>query len=1074
MFKFGLLALLIVLSKAVQADDTKQDASETAQVEKLEDKQNQEQEQSSTEETAVSEDEASEESEKESVEGAGEESGEESAEQENDETETAQDATTDEEQSSVKESEDEAYRPEDTDLILETVVQGYLADDYVYAYNEGQTVYIPLTQLANLIGLDYKNEDNIVKINYINAKQFVFDIDLNNFTAQKGDTKIDMVESDYKYLDDTMFFSSSFLERFLAIELKIDFYDMTLNIDRDTEFPTLVKLNADKRRKSKGLYTMQDNSFKGYEMDERLIGTPVLDVQVGAGLQYSESTGDYTDSSSYALNFSTIAAGLDVISYISGNSSNDHDPTFRISAGRTLLNDPPNAINLKKFELGDINGISDSYFSSASYGRGITASSFKNLVMSANKTINITGPLVEGWEVELYWNNQLIGYKQNGEAGQYNFANIPVSYGLNTFKLVFYGPYGEVRTEEKRYYAGTSPVKKGEIGYNIAAYQPWRYLVETYETNKYEGKDILVLDSNFYYGLTDNLTLMAGVTQTPDEVTKTETEYFSMTGFQYAIKGSSIQYNLERNFDTGNIGHHAEWQGDIYVGTLYASYDEYNELHSPVSYYGNEYLKNKTEFRFNGTLPFALPFYVSYRTGEKENGEIPYEDIVGRISKNISRGWYVSIEDTYDAINHENEVKPTVYNYWDKFSLENMLTYRTNPNPDALEYSSKLTWRDDRYTYWTASYRRDLETDRDYYSVSGSRIFPFGGLSLTLQYDSDKNASAYLTYNVSFAKEPGGVRILTSNNSQFSSSGSIFVRAHDEHGTPLEGVGLKANNLVDDVYTDERGTALLTDLLSYEKTILTVDIESVEDVALKPVDDTKKLVLRPGTVKTVDILFKHFGNIEGYLANPEGKRLYGYEIAAVDEQGNDVSVVYADLEGYFIVTDVPFGTYDVVVRRDGKILTQLDDITVDDVDIYVDQIFYNEEGIGEGTTDAATDETSEGTDLDKVAATMSEAVEATNAESSAENVADDIVSAPLDALTGVAEAVGDVASSATDAVTATGVAATATAVGLIAGDDEEENSEDNSENKSEDKPVTEAIMTSEQKEPEVIKAEEEK
>jgi len=208
--------------------------------------------------------------------------------------------------------------------------------------------------------------------------------------------------------------------------------------------------------------------------------------------------------------------------------------------------------------------------------------------------------------------------------------------------------------------------------------------------------------------------------------------------------------------------------------------------------------------------------------------------------------------------------------------------------------------------------------------------------------------------------------------------------------------------------------------------------------------------------------------------NPEGKRLYGYEIAAVDEQGNDVSVVYADLEGYFIVTDVPFGTYDVVVRRDGKILTQLDDITVDDVDIYVDQIFYNEEGIGEGTTDAATDETSEGTDLDKVAATMSEAVEATNAESSAENVADDIVSAPLDALTGVAEAVGDVASSATDAVTATGVAATATAVGLIAGDDEEENSEDNSENKSEDKPVTEAIMTSEQKEPEVIKAEEEK
>ncbi|MBQ8870712.1 MAG: hypothetical protein IJ019_04990 [Alphaproteobacteria bacterium] len=929
--KLGLFALLMILSETVQAEDTKEISSEVA---KVEHNQNSEKIQSLDEENHNSKD---------VYDGL-------SLEEKNEETVSG------EELSDEKENEDENYRPEDTDLILETVVQGYLADDYVYAYNADNKVYIPLTQLASIIGLDYQNENNIVKINYINAKQFVFNIDLNNFTAQKGDIKIDMAESDYKYLDDTMFFSSTFLERFLAIELKIDFYDMTLNIDRDTEFPTLVKLNADKRRKNKGLYTMQDNSFKDYEMDERLIGTPVLDVQLGAGIQYSESTGDYTDSSSFALNFSTIAAGLDVISYISGNSSNDHKPTFRISAGRTLLNDPPNAINLKKFEIGDINGISDSYFSSASYGRGITASSFKNLVMSANKTINITGPLVEGWEVELYWNNQLIGYKQNGEAGQYNFANIPVSYGLNTFKLVFYGPYGEVRTEEKRYYAGTSPVKKGEIGYNIAAYQPWRYLVETYETNKYEGKDILVLDSNFYYGLTDNLTLMAGVTQTPDEETKTETQYFSMTGFQYAIKGSSIQYNLERNFDTGKIGHHAEWQGDIYIGTLYASYDEYNELHSPVSYYGNEYLKNKTEFRFNGTFPFALPFYVSYRTGKKENNEVPYEDIVGRISKNISRGWYVSIEDTYDAINYENEIKPIVYNYWGKFSLENMLTYRTNPNPDALEFSSKLTWRDDRYTYWTASYRRDLETDRDYYSVSGSRIFPFGGLSLTLQYDSDKNASAYVSYNISFAKEPDGARILTSNNSQFSSSGSIFVRAHDEHGTPLEGVGLKANNLVYDIYTDAKGTALLTDLLSYERTILTVDIESVDDVSLKPVEETKKVVLRPGTVKTVDILFKHFGNIEGYLANPEGKRLYGYEIAAIDSEGKEVSTVYADLEGYFIVTDVPFGTYNVVVRKDGKILTQLDDILVDDIDIYVDQIFYNEAGIEEDSDNIVSKE----------------------------------------------------------------------------------------------------------------------
>ena len=107
---------------------------------------------------------------------------------------------------------------------------------------------------------------------------------------------------------------------------------------------------------------------------------------------------------------------------------------------RTFLDEPENKFNLKTLKVGDISGLSSSYFADASYGRGAAVSSFKNLVMSANKTIDITGPLLDGWQVELYWNEQLVGYRQNGVNGQYNFPNMPVSYGLNTFKLVFYGP----------------------------------------------------------------------------------------------------------------------------------------------------------------------------------------------------------------------------------------------------------------------------------------------------------------------------------------------------------------------------------------------------------------------------------------------------------------------------------------------------------------------------------------------------------------------------------------------------------------------------------------------------------
>ena len=60
---------------------------------------------------------------------------------------------------------------------------------------------------------------------------------------------------------------------------------------------------------------------------------------------------------------------------------------------------------------------------------------------------------------------------------------------------------------------------------------------------------------------------------------------------------------------------------------------------------------------------------------------------------------------------------------------------------------------------------------------------------------------------------------------------------------------------------------------------------------------TKKLVLRPGTVKTVEFDFKHFGSIDGYISNPKGKRLYGYEISVIDKHGKQVTSSYADLEG---------------------------------------------------------------------------------------------------------------------------------------------------------------------------------
>ena len=836
-------------------------------------------------------------------------------------------------------------------LILEPVVQGFNLDEYAYvseALKEDGRKYIPLSQMASYLGIKFERNNGEIVLWYADDENVKYKIDLNGKRVFEINDKGDVIgegfwfrDYDLEIIDQSIFFSSGFWSKLLEADVVVDTLNMQLKIDREKDFPTIAKLKAEKQRNKKGIHTFKNDSITNYEFDNRMFSSPVVDLSLGKGWGHHKSVHKTTNSDSYSVNLAMLAMGLDVNAYVYGSSYNDRKPTVRLSGSRTFLDEPENKLKLKTLKVGDISGVGQSYFANASYGRGIAVSSFKNLVMSANKTIDLTGPLTPGWEVELYWNNQLIGYRQSGANGEYNFPDIPVSYGLNTFKLVFFGPYGETRTEYERYYSGTSPVKTGEFGYNISAFQPYRYLIEENRDFTYEGNDTPVIDTTFYYGATDRLTLMGGFTQTPDETDNLENQHFGMAGAQVSLSGSSIQYNLEQNLDTAKFGHHLEWQGDVYIGNIYAGYDKYNGIHSPVSLYGDEYLDEQLEMRLSGILPYSLPYYLSYRVGTLEDGSESFENLSARLSKQLTNGLNLSLEDNWYSYggsrNSYNTLRAGLYKWWNKWTLQSYLTYKTNPDPEFTEILTRLDWRAGRNTYLSSQWTRNLINDMDYFSLSGGHVYPFGGLTATLETDRDLNLSAYLTYNVSFAKEPDNVGVIVNSNSKLSNTGTMFVKVKDETGAPIEGVGLNANGLEKMVYTDENGVAVLSDLQTYEKTILSADMETLIDIALTPENEYKKVVLRPGTVKEVEYNFIHRGAIEGKIANPLSKRLFGYQIIVLDKDNKQVAETFADLDGFFILDGIKYGTYDVIISKDGNTLTQLNDITIDDVVVYIDE-----------------------------------------------------------------------------------------------------------------------------------------
>ena len=86
-------------------------------------------------------------------------------------------------------------------------------------------------------------------------------------------------------------------------------------------------------------------------------------------------------------------------------------------------------------------------------------------------SITLDGDLLTGWDVELYRNEVLIDFKTSQADGRYNFTDVPLLFGVNILKLIFYGPQGQVREEIKQLRIGPGQIKPGQTLYKAYANQ---------------------------------------------------------------------------------------------------------------------------------------------------------------------------------------------------------------------------------------------------------------------------------------------------------------------------------------------------------------------------------------------------------------------------------------------------------------------------------------------------------------------------------------------------------------------------------------------------------------------------
>ncbi|MGD2055093.1 MAG: stalk domain-containing protein, partial [Gammaproteobacteria bacterium] len=342
----------------------------------------------------------------------------------------------------------ENWTPRDDDLrILEMRVEQYRLEDVLATYQRKDMLLVPMGALAEILDLavDVNPGDGTAQGFMFKEDNTIYLDTSRNEVTISGNTQSYNGQLVY-VLDDDIYVDANLLARWFDISIDADLFSSTVKIRSEEPFPFIIRMEREERiAKTRARLAAEQPYYPHHYEPYDMWNIPFID-------QTFEGTRRQGDGQSTNTFRSTTYATTDLLGMESS--------LYMFLADDDSLND-------YRFTLGKKDPESEllGFARATEYTLGhITEPRIKNLTVPGEQEPGalvsnfalgrqaeydrqrFRGNLLPGWEVELYQNDRLIGYQSEpGEDGQYDFADIPLLYGRNYFRLVFYGPQGQVR-----------------------------------------------------------------------------------------------------------------------------------------------------------------------------------------------------------------------------------------------------------------------------------------------------------------------------------------------------------------------------------------------------------------------------------------------------------------------------------------------------------------------------------------------------------------------------------------------------------------------------------------------------
>lgn len=808
-------------------------------------------------------------------------------------------------------------QPNDDNLLVLGLKVDYLnLDELIPAYRIDTEIYLPLGMLSQILDIAIKVELGTASAGgFIIKEERQFHLDVGRLEITlNGKTETFPEHQVYVYPDD-IYINSRLLEKWWPMKFDVNLFTSQLLIKTLEPLPFQKRLLREiEIEKIRNKYKASKRNYPPVESQYSLITPPFIDQRLSA--HYVKTPNSNTAKTyNYTTHLKADLLYHETSLFVSGNSEEDNSDVV-ITASRI---DPEGRLlgpmGATQYSMLHVSTPTIDFISANKSGiAGATISNYPLQQQTHFDKHSFEGELLPDWEVELYHNNALIAYQEKPQNGKYRFADIPLLFGHNYFKLIFYGPLGQTHEETHTFSLTGALVQPGSYYYKIAFAE---------EDDSENQRSFFTQDIGINKYLSTQLNFVSipieNINSTEDIEEQHKYGNFILNGFWGPL---FYRYNYVTELDGGKV-REISLQNRLGRSNLSASVARFDDFTSE-QFQSTDPLAQRTKYRFDTVIPAwwlpTMPITLEVIKDEHESGN-ERTQYTGRISAS-TRGLAVTnsltrVESTTSETIENGVLQISTHSY--NFALRSELYYQNKPdsrlNTIAMNFSGRYL-----HPYQFNIGVTKHADDELSYLLGLNKQFGNYALLTNASYKTDGQWSLDLAFAISLGRDPRMHRWHT-QALPLAANGSASVLVffdknqngiQDEGEDGLENVGFRFNDSIKNTRTDKNGVILFTDLPAHRPIDLGIDISTLEDPLMVPLKPGIRITARAGHIEQINLPVIQTGEIDGTIyLHKDGKNIPvgNIEMELTDTSGKFIQKIKSAYDGFYIMSKIPAGKY---------------------------------------------------------------------------------------------------------------------------------------------------------------------